>query len=130
MRCVTGSQCRVWRIGWMRSDFLALQCLPDLLQPYAPARQLGYASDAPAFVIPCVNTETFGERSFSYAGPSVWNSLSLKHSAILILSPFSNPSSRLACSIIICKLCLFHSIFYTASPSFPLSVCGWVGRGE
>ena len=24
MRCVTGSQCRVSRIGWMWSDFLAL----------------------------------------------------------------------------------------------------------
>ena len=31
---------------------------------------------------PRVNTKTFGERSFSYAGPSVWNSLpqTLRHS--------------------------------------------------
>ena len=26
-------------------------------------------------ITPCVNTKTFGERSFSYAGPSVWNNL-------------------------------------------------------
>ena len=31
---------------------------------------------------PCVKTKTFGERSFSYAGPSVWNNLpqTLRHS--------------------------------------------------
>ena len=33
-------------------------------------------------ITPCVNTKTFGERSFSYAGPSVWNNLpqTLHHS--------------------------------------------------
>ena len=52
------------------------------VQPYTPARQLQSASDTQTFVIPRVNTKTFGERSFSYAGPSVWNNLpqTLHHS--------------------------------------------------
>ena len=60
----------------------APQYLSDLLQPYTPARQLRSASDTRTFVTPCVNTKTFGERSFSYAGPSVWNNLpqTLRHS--------------------------------------------------
>ena len=32
-------------------------------------------SDTQTFVSPRVNTKTFGERSFSYAGPSLWNNL-------------------------------------------------------
>ena len=59
----------------------APQYLSDLLQPYIPARQLRSASDTRTFVPPpptpsSVNTKTFGGRSFSYAGPCVWNSLS------------------------------------------------------
>ena len=59
----------------------APQYLSDLLQPYTPTRQLRSASDTRTFVTPPppppprVNTKTFGERSFSYAGPSVWNNL-------------------------------------------------------
>ena len=54
----------------------------DLIQPYTPARQLGSASDTQTFVTPRVNTKTFGEKSFSYAGPSVWHNLpqTLRHS--------------------------------------------------
>ena len=48
--------------------------LSNLLQPYTPARQLQSSSDTQAFVSPRVNTKTFGERLFSYAGPSAWNS--------------------------------------------------------
>ena len=60
----------------------APQYLSDLLQPYTRARQLGSTSDTRTFVTPCVNTKTFGERSFCYAGPSVWNNLpqTLRHS--------------------------------------------------
>ena len=50
------------------------QHLPDLLQPYMLTRQLCSASDTRTFAIPRVNMNTFGERSFSYAGPSLWNS--------------------------------------------------------
>ena len=60
----------------------APQYLSSLLQPCTPARQLRSAFDTRIFVNPRVNTKTFGERSFSYAGPSVWNNLpqSLRHS--------------------------------------------------
>ena len=60
----------------------APQYLSDLLQRYTPARQLRSASDTRTFVTPRVNTKTFSERSFSYAGPSVWNNLpqTLRHS--------------------------------------------------
>ena len=60
------------------------------------------------FVTPHVNTKTFGESSFSYTGPSVWNSLpqTLRHSdsassfkAALKTHPFSN---------------YFWTIFFTA----------------
>ena len=40
-----------------------------------PARQLQSASDTRTFVIPRVNTNTFGERTSSYASPSAWNNL-------------------------------------------------------
>ena len=53
----------------------APQYLSDLLQPYTPARQLRSASDTRMFVTPRVNTNIFGERSFSYAGPAVWSNL-------------------------------------------------------
>ena len=53
----------------------APQYLSDLLQPYTPARQLRSASDTRTFVTPSVNTKTFGERSFPYAGPSVWKKI-------------------------------------------------------
>ena len=53
----------------------APQYLFNFLQPYTPARQLRSASDTRTFVNPHVNMKTFGERSFSYAGPSLWNNL-------------------------------------------------------
>ena len=84
------------------------QYLSDLLKHYTPARQLRSASNTQTFITPRVNTETFGERSFSYAGPSVWNNL--PHSATLILPPLLKPPSRCTCLIIISKL--FHSRAY------------------
>ena len=60
----------------------AVHYLSDLLQPYTPARKVRSASDTRTFVTPRVNSKTFGERSFSYAGPSVWNNFpqTLRHS--------------------------------------------------
>ena len=56
--------------------------LSDLIQPYTQTRKCRSASDTRAFVISRVNTKLFGERSFSYTGPSVWNNLprSVRHS--------------------------------------------------
>ena len=60
----------------------APQHLSDLLQTFTPARQLRSVSDTRTFVTPRVNTKTFSERTFSYAGPFVWNNLpqTLRHS--------------------------------------------------
>ena len=87
----------------------APQYLSDLLQPYTLARQLRSASDTQTFVTRRVNTKTFGERSFSYAGPSVWNNLpqTLRHSDST--SSFK-AASRRTCLIIISKL------FFTTLP--------------
>ena len=102
----------------------APQYLSNLLQPYTPARQLWFASDTRTFVTPCVNTKTFGERSFSYAGPSVWNNFpqTLRH---------SDSTSSFKAAL---KMHLFNisKLFFTALP-IPLSdavcvcvcVCVW-----
>ena len=71
----------------------ASQYLSNLLQPYTPARQLRSASDTRTFVTPRVNTNTFSERSFSYAG-HLSGTVCLKHSATLILHSLSKPPSR------------------------------------
>ena len=51
--------------------------LSDLLSLYTPARPLRSSSDTSSLCVPSVRTVTFGHRSFSYSGPSVWNSLPL-----------------------------------------------------
>ena len=58
------------------------QYLSDLIQPDTPTRNSRSASYTHTFVIPRVNTKLFGERLFSYTGPSVWNNLprSVRHS--------------------------------------------------
>ena len=50
--------------------------ISDLLHPYCPSRTLRslYTS---LLTVPRFSLETFGERSFSIFGPSVWNSLPL-----------------------------------------------------
>ena len=64
-------QYKISTISFSSISGTAPQCMSEFLQPYTPARQLRSASDSRTFVTPCVNTTTFGERSFSYAGPSV-----------------------------------------------------------
>ena len=90
----------------------APQYLSDLLQPYTPARQLRSASDTRTLVTPRVNTKTFGEISFSYAGPSVWNSLpqTLR---------YSDSTSSFKAAL---KTHLFNNYFLTVfhSPAHPL----------
>ena len=49
--------------------------LSDLLHVYSPSRQLRSSSDSRTLCIPQIRTKTFGHRSFSYAAPSVVNSL-------------------------------------------------------
>ena len=50
--------------------------LSDLLKIYTPSRQLRSSADIRILCIPSVNTKPYGERSFSYTGPTL---LSLIH---------------------------------------------------
>ena len=56
--------------------------LSELLQLYTPSRQLRCSSDTRIFRTPIVRTKTYGERSFLYKAPRVWNDLPhmLRHS--------------------------------------------------
>ena len=49
--------------------------LMELLKPYTPSRQLRSSSDLMTLLPPKVNLKTFGERSFSFCAPKVWNTL-------------------------------------------------------
>ena len=42
---------------------------------YRPSRQLRSISDTRTFRIPFTKTKTFGQRAFSFTGPTQWNSL-------------------------------------------------------
>ena len=56
--------------------------LSDLLHLYTPSRPLRSSSDTRILVPATVRTKTYGERSFSFQAPSVWNNLppALRHS--------------------------------------------------
>ena len=49
--------------------------LSELLTVYRPSRQLRAISDTRTFRIPFTKTKTFGQRAFSFTGPTEWNSL-------------------------------------------------------
>ena len=49
--------------------------LTELLRIYKPTRQLRSSSDTSILCIPTVRTHSIGQRSFSYAAPTVWNTL-------------------------------------------------------
>ena len=69
--------------------------LSQTLCVYEPTRNLRSSCEK-LLKVPKRNTKTFGERSFSFLAPSVWNSL---HPASEILLPFYclNPDSKLTC---------------------------------
>ena len=80
------------------------------------------AFDTRTFVTPYVNTKTFGEKSFSYAGPSVWNSLpqTLHH---------SDSTSSFKAAIRRTCLRIIFKLFFTALPipsSDTVCVCACV----
>ena len=50
--------------------------ISDLLHPYCPSRTLR-SLDTSLLTVPRFSLETFGKRSFSVFGPSVWKSLPL-----------------------------------------------------
>ena len=49
--------------------------LSRVLRIYTSSRQLCSSSDNLILCVPSVKTKTFGQRSFSYAGPVTWNKL-------------------------------------------------------
>ena len=49
--------------------------ISDLLTVYTPSRTLRSSSDSRLLSVPRTNSVTYGERSFSFAAPSLWNSL-------------------------------------------------------
>ena len=51
--------------------------LSNLVHTYTPSRTLRSSSDTFTLCKPRVSTKTFGERSFFFAAPSIWNSLPL-----------------------------------------------------
>ena len=59
------------------SFFLGLSSiyLSDLLSVYTPKRNLRSSSDNGILCIPKLRTKTFWQRSFSFAAPTIWNSL-------------------------------------------------------
>lgn len=54
---------------------LAPLYLSELLQVHKPLRSLRSSADDKTLVIPRKNLKTYGDRSFAYFAPSVWNSL-------------------------------------------------------
>ena len=57
------------------------QYFSDLTHVYTPARSLRSSSDTRILSTPNVKLKSYGQRSFAYHGPTIWNSLplALKH---------------------------------------------------
>ena len=55
---------------------LVPEYLSELIHKYEPSRSLR-SCDKLLLCVPKVNTVSFGERSFAYCGPKLWNSLPL-----------------------------------------------------
>ena len=47
----------------------------DILETYTPSRELRSSSDNRLLRLPTVRTKSFGQRAFSFQGPSVWNNI-------------------------------------------------------
>ena len=68
------------KIACLCFQFICQKCMPpyisDLLRPYCPSRTLS-SLDTSLLTVPRFFLETFGKRSFSVFGPTVWDSLPL-----------------------------------------------------
>ena len=49
--------------------------ISDILQVYTPSRQLRSSTDTRLLRISSIRTKSFGQRSFCFQGPTVWNTL-------------------------------------------------------
>ena len=53
--------------------------LSELLSVYTPKINLRSSSDQGILCVPKLRMKTFGHRSFTFAAPTIWNSLSSEH---------------------------------------------------
>ena len=67
-----------YKLSVLCHNFFSGTCplyLSDCLFIYSPSRNLRSSSDTRVLIKPSVRTKSFGERSFSFCAPTVWNSL-------------------------------------------------------
>ena len=64
--------------------------LTELLRIHKPTRQLRSSSDTSILCVPTVRTHSLGQRSFSYAAPTVWNTLPYKIRSSNTISSFKS----------------------------------------
>ena len=75
--------------------------LTELLRIYKPTRQLRSSSDTSILCIPTVRTHSFGQRSFSYAAPTVWNTLPYEIRSSNTISSFKSSLKTLSFSAVL-----------------------------
>ena len=80
--------------------------LTELLRIYKPISQLGSSSDTAILCLPSVRTLSLGQRYFSYAAPSVWNTLTKSGHPTA-----SHPSNHLS------------QLVFSSSPTVCVCVC-------
>ncbi|KAK7090564.1 hypothetical protein V1264_010341 [Littorina saxatilis] len=75
-------QFKISTLCFRNFDLSSPSYLSDLLDVYSPSRSLRSSADTRLFRIPSARTKTYGQRTFSYQAPSIWNQLphSLRHS--------------------------------------------------
>lgn len=66
------------------------QYLSDLVSVYTPSRSLRSQSDASTLCVPRIRAKTFGQRSFSFNAPSIWNGLPFNLRSIESVQSFRN----------------------------------------
>ena len=68
-------QYKVFSLCYSSLSVSGPEYLSRVLRIYTPSRQLRSSSDNRILCVPSAKTKTFGQRSFSYAGPVIWNKL-------------------------------------------------------
>ena len=104
--------------------------LSDLLRVYSPSTQLHFSSHSRILRIPPIETKTFGHRSFSYAAPSVWNSLPREIRHIRSATAFKTSLKTHLFKSYFCRLNLYSLHLFLWITSFDLlcgvCLCVWV----
>ena len=93
--------------------------ISDLLHPYCPSRTLR-SLDASLLTVPRFSLETFGKKSFSVFGPTVWNSLPL---SLRKSQCFTTFKAKLKTHLFRTHLCWSASVSFCVYPCFGVCVC-------